>query len=139
MMHKKDVEKYIAKAIKAAREHLSISGDPKSVNAEYDGYAASLGASIVTSGLKPALAFYSDLGVREGVARHKVLQAIAQILKEEAIFSGLGSEADALLNFVLKPENEAKQRQLKAKVLAASIALKLALRNFTQVKKTGQS
>lgn len=145
MKQKKDVENYIAKAVEAVRSHLTIPEDSKKIPDVYDGYAAALGASIVTSGLKPALAFYSDQGVnskneepndkdRHKVKRHKILEAIVAILADEPLFASVGTGEGALLDFVVAEKNAQQQRQMKDKILAATIALKLALRNFTQVK-----
>lgn len=138
MMRKKDVEKCIAPAMKAVRTHMQTQPDSNQVFEEYDGYVASLGASIVTSGLQTALAFYTDIDdydeKKVQAYRFKVLQALAQILKEETLFQGLNQTNNGLLEFVLKPENKGKQRELKSKILAASVALKLSLRNFTHVK-----
>lgn len=145
MKQKKDVEKYIAQAVEAVRTHLTTPEDNKKIPDVYDGYAAALGASIVTSGLKPALAFYSDQGKeskngatddknKDKVKRHKILEAIVSILTDEPLFEGVGTGEGALLDFVVAEKNAQQQRQMKDKILAATIALKLALRNFIQVK-----
>lgn len=140
---KKDVEKYIAPALTAVRENLVFPIGSGKVYEEYDGYAASFGAAIVTSGLKPALAFYTDVHKDEkdktgkDIARRwRILNALADILEKIEGWK-FNNKNTRLLDYVI--DNEVNERNIKPKILAASIALKLALRNFEHEKSPTQS
>lgn len=129
---KKDIEKLIPRAVEAI-EQILLNSDEQ-VPKEYKGYAASLGPSIINSGLKPALAFYTDThrekqDEREKVLRLKLLQAIYFTLENVEISD---IKSDTLFREVLSPN----QNELlwKNKIMNASIALKLALRTFKQTE-----
>jgi CRISPR/Cas system CMR-associated protein Cmr5 small subunit len=147
---KKKVEKYVPAALEAVRKVLAkrdATNKPTSkVYEEYDGYAASFGASVVTSGLLPTLSFYTDVHKddknKKGKLlprRYRILQALAHILqKHEHQFEEEDTPASndtepltrktAVLDFAIGNPS------LKKDILAASIALKLALRNFEHIK-----
>ena len=154
---KNEIEKLIPKAISAI-EALLLN-DKGKVLKEYDGYAASLGAAIRTSGLIPALAFYTDISRSEGSARrYRLLQAVAlclgyavdkdntlqrQMILDQVISDVYGHEVLQPEQFVDRNSGRTslKARELgKANLTAlrkwtnditnASIALKLAMRNF---------
>ena len=99
---KKDIQKYIPKALEAVEQYLLTD---KKVQKEYDGYAASLGAAIRNSGLIPALCFYTDLSRTDGDARRwKLLMAIDYVLSEEAPSAAIASDKKALLDKVIKAQ-----------------------------------
>lgn len=131
---KKDIEKYIPAALAAVRNHLAH--DAK-VYEEYDGYAASFGAAVITSGLKPALAFYTDVhkdAEKSGkplARRWRILNALAAILSENEDWV-FNEKNTRLLDYLI--ENQTNERAIRPKIIAASIALKLALRNFEHSK-----
>jgi hypothetical protein len=131
---KKRIEKYIPHALKAVRaELLKNPANKTDVYEEYDGYAASLGASIITSSLLPALSFYTDIhrsGEKEKPRRYKILKAIAQIVNTDGMAVPVAD--NGLLEFMILAANNTAEN--KAKIIDASIALKLALRNFNHVK-----
>lgn len=137
---KKQVEKYIPAALKAVREKLTCDEAKTQVFEEYDGYAASFGASIVTAGLLPTVSFYTNVHKKEKKAedenkkprRYKMLRALAEILRNNGR-SEIGADETALLDFVINEQNRS-DRKVKSDILAASIALKLALRNFHHIK-----
>ncbi|MBP9076709.1 MAG: hypothetical protein KBG02_07590 [Haliscomenobacter sp.] len=128
----KEIEVKIKPALDAAMSMLDPVGARK-IYEEYDGYAASLGAAIVTSGLLPALSFYTDVAKPDVnknnqplPRRYKILQAISAVL-------GLGNGKTALLDHVLSLD-QAEENAIKKEILSASIALKLALRSFEHIK-----
>lgn len=135
---KKDIEKYIAPALAAVREHLVHPKGSGKVYEEYDGYAASFGAAVVTSGLKPALAFYTDVhkdaekGGQPLARRWRILNALAHILKEKENWEFDVQKNTRMIDYVI--EKQSNENTLKPKIIAASIALKLALRNFEHTK-----
>lgn len=135
-----EVDKMIPKALKAAPLYLLKVGKEDIIQKEYDGYAASLGASIRTSGLIPALAFYTDVhkekkGSKEA-RRYKLLQALAYILeldheKEKALLNKVIAEVFGENASSFNNPNIPVLKAWTEKILNASIALKLALRNFS--------
>jgi len=153
---KKEITKLIPLAIEATRKYLLADGQSRElVQKEYDGYAASLGAALRTSGLIPTLVFYTDVDRQAGGARrYKMLWAIAYCLGEIT-----ASEPEPAPRFLLervikdvygrnvfeRPVNDARlqrlprpdQQRIKAwakRISEASIALKLAMRNFEHTK-----
>ena len=152
---KKEIEELIPNAIEATQKFL-MTEDSK-VQKEYDGYAASLGAAIRTSGLIPALTFYTDVKRKDGDARrYKLLQAVAYcldkkvdtqndehkrfLLREVIIdlyqgdvfnrqLTGRGRD-ERLPNINTVADFDKKKKCWTKKITHASIALKLAMRNF---------
>lgn len=149
---KKEIEELIPNAIEATQKFL-MTEDSK-VQKEYDGYAASLGAAIRTSGLIPALTFYTDVNRKDGDARrYKLLQAVAYCLGEAVeadnkrfllrkviidlyqgdVFNrqltGRGRD-ERLPNINTVADFDKKKKCWTKKITHASIALKLAMRNF---------
>lgn len=157
----REIEKLLPNAIAATQAFLM--NDKQQVQGEYDGYAASLGAAIRTSGLIPALVFYTDTSRSDGDARrYRLLQAIAFCLEYEVNVS-IQAHQRLLLDTIIeevygkgattalqKPDrnrsntmvytapslakgkdiNKTALRKWTHKVVNASIALKLAMRNF---------
>lgn len=125
----KELEELIGPALEAVETHLSK--DKKSVAKEYDGYIASFGASIRTAGLLPTLAFYSDYHKEGGGSsprRNHVLKALYHIVKIRNKEAEKSAE-DKLLKAAVESKD---LKQLEKDLLEASVALKLALRNFVQ-------
>jgi len=135
---KKIIDKYIPTALKAVKETLTRSGSQTEVYEEYKGYTASLGPAIISSGLKPAIVFYTDVHRlnKSTTIRLHVLKAISYILQKEEKWQ-LGEEHTKLIDYILK--HPSKEKEIKSKILAASVALKLALRNFEHVKSPAKS
>ena len=131
------LKEYIPQAITAISATLAIVENGQrtnNVDERYDGYASSLGAAIITSGISPAIAFYTDLH-RSGegnVRRFRILNIITTILVNDGIAITDPAQNNALLNFVLHVPNQTAA--FKEKLLDATIAVKLALRNFNHVK-----
>lgn len=151
---KKKIEVLIPKAIEATQQFLMTKEGSNIVQKEYDGYAASLGAAIRTSGLIPALTFYTDVKRKNGDAkRYKLLQAVAYCLGETV---EAGNERFLLRDVIIDlygvdvfnrktigqrdnkrlpkiqatSDYESKKKDWAIKITHASIALKLAMRNF---------
>ena len=139
MNMKKQVGKYLNETYKVALDRLVEN--KSEVSEEYDGYAASLGAAIITSGLRPALAFYTDIknnpnNSKSKVVRYKVLNVIRDVLVEVDGIK-IPKANNGLLNYVLSTDLDSlEERELKKQIIAASIALKLVLRGFNQRKTT---
>jgi len=114
------VDKLIPKAIKAAKTHIA---DNKKIFKEYNGYISSFGASILQSGLKPAVAFNESASSSSAKNKIPLMQAILELITEQE------PEKDAkLLNYIL--EHPKKESKIKHKIIDAAIALKLAIRTF---------
>ncbi len=119
---KKQVEQYIPLAIDIIKE-IKIADCNDKVSNKFNGYFSSFGASIVLSGMEPALAFYAN---KKDDERGKILRAIYQLIT--------GSSADKpkkLLDYYLSNEQDPL---LKQKILDAAVALKLAVRTYELVK-----
>ena len=144
---KKQVEKYISSALEAVTTLLAQpdkSGDKTIVFEEYDGYAASFGASIITAGLLPTVSFYTNVHKKEKKKedeekkprRYKMLTALSHILRSNGYNIETGETA--LLDYINTDQRRTNKR-LKSDIVAYSIALKLALRNFQHVKSGSES
>lgn len=136
---KKQVEKLIPFALAAVRAKLLAPNETNKVYEEYDGYAASFGASVVTAGLLPTVSFYTNVHKKDPAKprRYKMLMALAEILRSNGR-TAIGTGDTALLDFLDAGQNPT-DKTLKAEIIAASIALKLALRNFQHIKSGSES
>ncbi|HAD11927.1 MAG TPA: hypothetical protein DCF33_05760 [Saprospirales bacterium] len=124
----KQLEKLIGPALEAVEKHLTKERKD-AVAKEYDGYAASFGAALRTSGLLPTLAFYSDYHKEKNKPRRNhLLQALYEVVKLTNEKVAL-SNASRLLEVAVQL-SASEQKQLERDLLNASIAVKLALRNF---------
>jgi len=147
---KKEIQKLIPTAVTAVEKYLMTGAE---VQKEYDGYAASLGAAIRNSGLIPALCFYTDISRTSGDARRwRLLMAIHCTLHKSDLSPDTANDQKALLDQVIKevygensfdnensnPAQNSQRTTDQSKALSrwnkdilnASIALKLAMRNF---------
>jgi len=119
---KKRIEKYLPDAISIISE-VKIANNDGEVDSKFNGYFSSFGAAIVLSGLKPALAFYSN--TKTAKERSKILQAVYKLVVNRS--EGQDIEAVELLNYYISHENNSL---LKYKILDAAVALKLAVRTY---------
>ncbi len=119
---KRDVDKLVAPAIKAAEKHLAKNGI---IASQYNGYISSFGAAVIQSGLLPAVAFNENKSANSEQDRPKLMKAILEIVKGEAV-----GENDKLINYVIDSKDSDKEILTKRRVLNAAIALKLAIRTF---------
>lgn len=100
------------------------------VHGEYPGFAASFGATVLRSGLLPAVFLYAE---KQGEGRSRL--PLAGLLLHLLRNSDQGPENQSLMAYVLhhRPINEYR---LRRRVLDAAIAAKLALRTFPVANKT---
>jgi len=111
---------------------------------EYKGYIDTFGAGIVQNGLIPAIIFFETAGGKEGESitsdkekegiyknRNKLMKAILQVIREnkkEVFPPAVGT----LFEYVMaKKDEKMEEKQIRQKVVDASIAVKLALRTFS--------
>ena len=105
-MNKKKIDSFIPKAIEYIQNNLAKNGAVKKI---YQGYLASFGPTVISSGLTQTLAFYSA-----DSEKNKVIKMMFDIL-------------DIKLDLQNKNYND---YALKNKILEANIACKLAIRTF---------
>lgn len=139
----KRINQLLPTAMKVLKASGLILPDGKSILKEYDGYVASFAPSVITAGLKATLSFYTD--------RHKFKDKEAEmpnyaqkhdhpprrfhILKVlHTMYQSIEGkmEGDNLLDLALETST-AQEGQLKKDLTECAIALKLVMRNFTQV------
>jgi len=128
---KDNINKYIPHALQYIKQ--TIANDADEVDERYDGYAASLGPAIITSGLLPAIAFYTDIhrGGDSTVKRYMILNIITSIMISDGVNIQNSNTNNSLLHHLNIAANNTPV--LKSKILDAVVALKLAFRNFKQV------
>ena len=110
-MNNKNIEKLIPKAINL------LQNFPK--EKVYQGYLASFGPTVITSGILQAVAFYTGDDKKK-----KVINLMFNLIKED-----LKTNQSTLLDTLNENENY-KNYAIKNKILEASIACKLAIRTF---------
>lgn len=120
----KAAEKYFKKADEAIIA-LNFPDAQGIIDKEKKGYVSSFGASVIQSGLLPALAF-SLRSDSDAQGRDKIIDAIAQILGK--------TDGKTLLIEAIRlkqeKENTTAFDQLKTQIINASIALKLMMRTY---------
>jgi CRISPR-associated protein Cmr5 len=110
-MNNKKIEKLIPDAIKL------LQNFPK--EKVYQGYLASFGPTVITSGIVQAVTFYTA-----DEKKNKVIKLMFDLIKND-----LNTDKNTLLE-VLKEGENYKNYAIKNKILEASIACKLAIRTF---------
>lgn len=124
----KKINELIPKALVAIKSS-KMADDSDLVDKEYKGYIASMGASIIQSGLIATLAFYSNEQSGSADKRFKLLDAVVKT------FIAPDSN-EKLLQYVLSQtdigRDKAKTDKLETQISNTLIALKLALRTFKQ-------
>lgn len=125
-------DRIIEQAIKALQDS-EIVNDQGQYNSEYKGYIASFGASIIQSGLLPAVIFYEDSS-RSSSEKAKIINAIVRVLKTQFVLYNdiVVNNKDKFSNFIITRRIE--KRQIEKDVNEAAVALKLALRTFKEKK-----
>jgi CRISPR-associated protein Cmr5 len=126
---KQRIERYIPEAIKLIST-VEIADRNGIIANEFNGYFSSFGAAIVQSGLKPALAFFSNENSEVAANRAKILIAIYKLVVNNGHDDPI--KARALLDHVLQPGID--EEKIKAEIIDASVALKLAVRTYKLVK-----
>jgi CRISPR/Cas system CMR-associated protein Cmr5 small subunit len=143
MNNKINIEKLLIPADRALKESGIIEfvkGNPKEIIKEYDGYIAGFGATVITIGIKAALAFYmkdatkleEDKKLKEDKTnkkpyRSKVVRAFALIYG----YNGDNPERN-LWNSIkaIDIENQSEINKQKQRLIDASIALKLMIQTY---------
>jgi CRISPR-associated protein Cmr5 len=127
---KKVIENLIPKAMELLEKEFDIKnkgGVPK----ELKGYISNFGASIIQSGLIPAVAFYEREKTNNNddvaINRRKLMRVIGNLIGYD-----LKSKDDILLEKLMK-ENEVDLKIKKKDIINASIAVKLAIRVYKQI------
>lgn len=115
------VEKYLKRAITAIND--SGIANNGIVPAEYNGYISSFGASVISSGLLPAIAFYSNENSAISKERAKLMKAILMLIDENSNDSSLFSYVTSILP-------NTSPSLLTKQILDAAVAIKLAIRTF---------
>ena len=122
----KPVEKMFPHALRAVEKYIA-EPENKTVKKVYNGYVSSFGASIIQSGMLPAIAnLDKETGRTEG-DKKKIADAILCILKEKSNRYGNNPEFNLLSEMALK---FSKDKSFKTDLTNAVIALKLAIRMF---------
>lgn len=132
----KKVNELIPKALEAIKQS-QMANDANEVDKEYKGYIASMGASIIQSGLIATIAFYSN---EQSGSKDKKLKLLTAI---HILIANVNNHK--LLDFVLnrtKPVNQSsftaaqlnnlELNKIENEISNTLIALKLALRTFKQ-------
>ena len=119
-MSKKNIEKYIPKAIKEIEKVFAKELKNNGIPNTYNGYISSFGASIIQSGLKPTLALFENENAKTQEKKQLLPSLILKILDPD-------TKESSLLRYVLQKNNEA---YLKQQIINISIAIKLSLRTF---------
>lgn len=124
----KKINELIPKALEAIK-NSKMADDSNQVDKEYKGYIASMGASIIQSGLIATLAFYSNKQSGSADKRIRLLEAVVKT------FVATDSNEE-LLQYVLSKtdsgKNNAEINKFEKQISETLIALKLALRTFKQ-------
>jgi len=121
-----DAIKIISKVeIKDGDKTFKIANSNNEVDNKFSGYFSAFGASIVLSGMKPALAFYSN--VKTVKERALILSAVYALINKTNENEIKNIKPIDLLLFYIENEND---KLLKQKILDAAIALKLAVRTY---------
>ena len=116
-MSKKNIEKYIPKAMEVLNKTFEDGIFPSS----YNGYISSFGASIMQSGLKPTLALFENKDANTKETKQLLTNIILEILAPN-------NDKDSLLDYVLN--NSKDEAYIKQQIMDISIAVKLSLRTF---------
>lgn len=128
-------DKIIEDAIEALRGSDIIKNGE--YDSEYKGYISSFGASIIQSGLLPAVIFYENSS-RSKSEKVKLIHAIVKVLKSQSgLYAELEFDESKKLNkafsaFIIK--HQAEKKQIEKDVDEAAVALKLAIRTFKEKK-----
>jgi len=112
----------------AEKKGIGVFTSEGKVQGEYPPFAASLGATILRSGLLPAIFLYAEQS-GAGKSKDPLNELILDMIREE------GDESKSLKEYILK-KNRTEPDRLKKQVLDASIAAKLALRTYPVEGKT---
>ncbi len=130
------MKKSIAKLIPAAIKAVQQLKEGDTIPSEYNGYIASMGASIVQMGLLPTIAVFSDRDAATLKNKGKLLKVILDVLKDDSTMKPLlkGTLFETALALHNEPD---KMLQLRNAITNASIAIKLSMRTYEMKKGKG--
>ena len=114
-MNKKKIDEYIPKAVK----ELNGLVENGSIDKVYQGYFASFGPSVITSGLLQTVMFYVGDSNKK-----KIIDILYKLVKKD-----LNIQEESLDKFLVKNGNY-KNYLIKNRILEANVACKLAIRTF---------
>lgn len=124
----KNIEKYIPVALSVLADNSLGMVKNGKIDKTYNGYISSFGASIISSGLLPTLIFYSKSAEGNDKAdRSLIPKALEMILKNTEV--GILDNDKHLLKEVITLYDD---NRLKQKIQECAIALKLAIRTYSQ-------
>lgn len=130
------MQKSIAKLIPAAIQAVQQLKEGDYIPSEYNGYIASMGASIIQMGLLPTIAVFSDRDSGSLKNKGKLLKVILDVLKNDINIRLFLK--DSLFETALALHNEPEQMlQLRNAITNASIAIKLSMRTYEMKKGKG--
>lgn len=132
----KQVNKWLSIADTALSTAHIVNANGK-IKEVFKGYISSFGAMVIQNGLPAALAINLKSDTDEGKLRKKIIEAIAEILKNSGMIQYAMIDANKLLEDSCIKANIANPREirlLKADVIDASIALKLMMRTYEFVE-----
>ena len=129
------IEKLIPEAIQIITE-VGIAKEDLTVDTEFKGYVASFGASIVQSGLLPAVIFFENEESRSQSSRQQVPMAVLLLMLRRYDKDAPFEKSSRLSQYIL--ESSKKRSRLIQEIREAVIALKIALRTFN-LKKVASS
>lgn len=117
----------LERAIELTRTHLLLPNEPAAVDEKRKGDIAAFGTALMQSGLLPAVALFSDTSTDSGKRRNAMLNTLF-------VLCGYGTEFKkndkALLTYILEKKDPNERAKIRRTLMAASIALKLAIRTF---------
>lgn len=124
-MRKQITETEIETAIQAIKDSgIAKEADKLEVPSEFKGYISSFGASVIQSGILPALIFFEDKG---GASEDRT-----KLLKAIMFMKGWAKKDDKNISLVEYYKNEPTSGKdlVESQILQSAIAIKLALRTF---------
>ena len=132
MINKKKVEGYISKAIEYVEDEFKECKE-KGLPKELHGYISNFGASIIQSGLIPAVAFYERVETTKNdkvaINRRKLMKIIFKLIDENEC-----EEKKLLIEYLVntKKYQDSKDYKIKSNIIHSAIAIKLVIRLYEQ-------
>jgi CRISPR-associated protein Cmr5 len=127
---KRFIENNIGNAIKFIKEE-KLSNDNGEIPQEFKGYISSFGTTVLQCGLIPAVALFSNT-TGQSKDKIKILNIINKI--------AFSDNKETLLKKVVDLKDERSELlAVEEKIIAASIALKLAIRTFKFTEENTQN
>jgi len=125
-------------------KNSELVDDQGRLTKEYKSYVASIGASIINSGVLPTLAFYTDIHKKKKkveeekkeTRRYKLLKVLFHVMYEKEGNEQFWDLDNGLLEYALNAgsanQSESKKalKNIRQRILEAARATKLAMRNF---------